>query len=279
MPRSNAKKPNGKATKRAVNKGRPQDRPPGPQATPGPSMNGKEPFVPRDKVVFASPLPGAPPKPAVPIADCDEMYMVGLFQNEGGYRRYLCIEETDTHVHLLHVPTLEHVEMTINQLRGCRVDQDHVLADMADRLHDKAAQRDLYGLRYSRALVNKALLKLKAKPLPKPPEVPEFLRPKIVPKPAPVGKVREFEAPPKPRLLTKPETRTPKMPSGGGVTGRAGEIAKLLLRPIGCTRQEILDLTGWASVSVQQQARTAGIGLRIEGTRGNMRYFGVEGGK
>lgn len=233
-------------------------------------------FLAREKVK----MPPPPPLPvaAVPVkikyADTDEMYMVGLFRNEGGYRRYLCVRETDTKVHLLHVPTLEHVELTINELRACRIDQDHVTIDMAGRLHDKAQQWDQFGFRYSRSLVNEALRKLKARPLPPIPQVPDYLKPKATPsKAAPPAKVREI--PPPKAAPAQGASRPRKMPAKTKAAGRAGEIAALLLRPDGCTRQDILKLTGWAAVSVQQQAKAAGIGLRIEGTRGNMRYFGI----
>lgn len=216
-----------------------------------------------------APVEPAPPEP-VKYAKVDDMYMVGLYQNEGGHRRYLMVEETDRIVHLLYVPTLEHVEMTPRAFKdamaktaaGSDYEIAPIRADMVETLNVKAEQWDFYGFRYSRALVNKVLKRLGAAPLPSVPQVPEHLRPvktDAKPKGEPKG----------PRTFEPPKNRV------GKVSGIVEKIAALLLRPDGCTRQEILDLTGWSSVSVQQQARAAGIGLRIEGGRGNMRYYGV----
>lgn len=55
---------------------------------------------------------------------------------------------------------------------------------------------------------------------------------------------------------------------------RAQQIGKLLLRPQGCTRKEILALTRWDSVSVDQQAEAAGLELRKERKHGATRYYG-----
>jgi len=55
---------------------------------------------------------------------------------------------------------------------------------------------------------------------------------------------------------------------------KAQQIAKLLLRPQGCTRKDIMTLTGWTSVSVDQQAKSAGLSLKKEGKYGSTRYYG-----
>lgn len=52
--------------------------------------------------------------------------------------------------------------------------------------------------------------------------------------------------------------------------------AGLLLRPEGATAKDILDLTGWPSVSVQQVARASGLRLRQEKEGRATRYFGSE---
>jgi hypothetical protein len=44
---------------------------------------------------------------------------------------------------------------------------------------------------------------------------------------------------------------------------KSARIAAMLRRKNGCTREEVLAETGWAAVSMQQQARAAGVTLKI----------------
>ena len=65
---------------------------------------------------------------------------------------------------------------------------------------------------------------------------------------------------------------TSKRKRGGSKTGL---IADLLLRKEGCTRDDILEVTGWPSVSVPAMAKAAGLKLRKEKTKGGKtHYFG-----
>jgi len=48
------------------------------------------------------------------------------------------------------------------------------------------------------------------------------------------------------------------------MTSKTEKIATLLKRPTGCTRAEILKLTGWPTVSVQAVAKACGLKLRKE---------------
>lgn len=62
-------------------------------------------------------------------------------------------------------------------------------------------------------------------------------------------------------------------------TGPRGEktlaVKKLLERKSGCTRKDILDLTGWPAVSVQTMAKAAGLKLRKEKEKGKATvYYG-----
>ena len=51
-------------------------------------------------------------------------------------------------------------------------------------------------------------------------------------------------------------------------------IGKLLLRPQGCTLSEVLNVTGWPTVSMPVQANLLGVKLRREKKPGApMRYF------
>jgi hypothetical protein len=65
-------------------------------------------------------------------------------------------------------------------------------------------------------------------------------------------------------------TREPGAPSKKEV------VKNLLLRPEGTTAAEIMAATGWPSVSVPQQARSAGLTLRMEKDGRSTRYFATE---
>lgn len=52
--------------------------------------------------------------------------------------------------------------------------------------------------------------------------------------------------------------------------------ADLLVRPEGCTAREILDATGWTSISIPSVAKAKGLDLRKEKDAGVTRYFGVK---
>jgi len=66
---------------------------------------------------------------------------------------------------------------------------------------------------------------------------------------------------------------TAQVPSPRG-NERKAALAALLKQ--GCTREEVLKLTGWPSVSMQQIARSLGVGLRIDKSMRPFRYY--EGG-
>ena len=51
------------------------------------------------------------------------------------------------------------------------------------------------------------------------------------------------------------------------------QIAALLTRKEGCTREDILKLTGWKAVSVPAQAKAAGLTLKQEKAGRAFRYF------
>ena len=56
-----------------------------------------------------------------------------------------------------------------------------------------------------------------------------------------------------------------KAQNGGPRPGtKVAQVAALLTRAKGCTREDILEATGWPSVSVQQQAEMAGLKIKIE---------------
>lgn len=219
--------------------------------------------------------------PAVRYSDTVEMYMCEVFieaehrsLGAGGQRRFLCVREDDTHAHLLHIATLEHVTMTLRELKDCEIWHGPVPMDVIERLYDKTAQWDMFQFRYSRALVNETLTKLGAEPLPPLPKVPAYLLPANPPP-------KTGKAPRAPRVIPPPATppvrnvQPAQLRKPVGAGGKVPVIAALLLREGGCTRQEILTATGWVSVSVHAQTKAAGIGLRIEGGRGNMRYYGL----
>lgn len=67
-------------------------------------------------------------------------------------------------------------------------------------------------------------------------------------------------------------TKATKPPRPGTKTET---IYKLLVRPKGCTRSDVLSATGWPAVSMQQRAEQMGLKLRLEKSSGNViRYYG-----
>ncbi len=69
----------------------------------------------------------------------------------------------------------------------------------------------------------------------------------------------------------KPGEKQKRAPTGRSKTAI---IADLLLRPTGATRADILETTGWVSVSVTTMAASAGLILRKEKANGATVYFG-----
>lgn len=74
---------------------------------------------------------------------------------------------------------------------------------------------------------------------------------------------------------TKNTKHAPKAKPAPAPTGsKLEQIAALLTRKQGCTREDILTLTGWKAVSVPAQAKAAGLELRQEKTGRSFVYFG-----
>ncbi len=65
--------------------------------------------------------------------------------------------------------------------------------------------------------------------------------------------------------------------SSSSTRTKAEIIGELLARPEGCTTKEILEATGWPSVSVPAQAKSVGLELTKEKRDGVTRYFGRKG--
>ena len=49
---------------------------------------------------------------------------------------------------------------------------------------------------------------------------------------------------------------------------KTAQVRAMLQRASGCTREQILELTGWKAVSVQQVAEKAGLKLKMEKVEG-----------
>ena len=63
----------------------------------------------------------------------------------------------------------------------------------------------------------------------------------------------------------KSTTTTKAKTNGGPRKGSAlAKVAGMLRRPGGCTREQVLKATGWTAVSLQQQAKAAGVKLKID---------------
>lgn len=176
-----------------------------------------------------------------------DMVMITLFMNEGGERGYLKVSEGNKTVHLLHVPTLEYLKLSIEDVgRFQKGDPRPVHPDLAGRLHDKAVFYEMNHMRYSRVLVSEALVKLGEQPLIFKDEV---------------------------AVAEGGEVKQPKPVAAGS---KAQMIADLLLRKEGCTTKDVLAATGWPAVSMPQQAKVAGLVLRKEKIDGTTRYWGAK---
>jgi hypothetical protein len=71
--------------------------------------------------------------------------------------------------------------------------------------------------------------------------------------------------------------RKVKRASSGPRGDKTLAVKKLLLRKNGCTRKEILEMTGWPSISVQAISRNCKLKLRKEKVAGEpTKYFGTE---
>ena len=73
------------------------------------------------------------------------------------------------------------------------------------------------------------------------------------------GRPPKLDISPKPRRGRPPKVEAQNGKTRGAMTALIG---KLLQRPNGVTRREILDATGWPTVSVQTYAKANGIKLR-----------------
>lgn len=67
--------------------------------------------------------------------------------------------------------------------------------------------------------------------------------------------------------MTASKTKVKKSNGTKRKASKVATIAKLLTRAKGCTRADVLKATKWPSVSMQQQARAAGIKLRIDDSK------------
>jgi hypothetical protein len=70
---------------------------------------------------------------------------------------------------------------------------------------------------------------------------------------------------------SKKTTKAKKATNGSG-KAKSEQIAALLRRAKGCTRADVLALTGWGAVSMQAQAKAAGVKLKIDKTVRPFRY-------
>jgi hypothetical protein len=65
-------------------------------------------------------------------------------------------------------------------------------------------------------------------------------------------------------------TKTKSKKSNGNAprkVSKAAKIAKMLRRKSGVTRDQVLKVTGWKAVSMQQMAGNAGIKLKIDSSK------------
>jgi hypothetical protein len=87
------------------------------------------------------------------------------------------------------------------------------------------------------------------------------------------GPDRQIKNPPNIKAA-KTKSAKGKRAGGKGQT-KTALVGQLLLRKEGCTTADIINATGWPTVSVPAQAKAVGLGLRKEKDGKVMRYFGV----
>ena len=73
-------------------------------------------------------------------------------------------------------------------------------------------------------------------------------------------------------MAAKSKAKTAKKTVKTNGTVKNEQIIKLMRRTNGVTRAEVLELTGWAAVSMQQQAKAAGVRLKIDKSARPFRY-------
>jgi hypothetical protein len=86
------------------------------------------------------------------------------------------------------------------------------------------------------------------------------------------SKAREAQAEALANISSAPATKELK-PKGNG-SSKTSAVAGLLTRDGGCTTKDILEATGWPSVSVPAMAKAAGLSLRKVKEGKSTRYFG-----
>lgn len=119
----------------------------------------------------------------------------------------------------------------------------------------------------SAAALRKALKASTAPKVAKKVATPKAVKSKAAPKANGASKAAKATKAPKASAVAK-ELRSRGM-------SKLDAIAALLTRKCGTTNAEILEATGWPSVSVPQQATAAGLKLRKEKEKGKpTRYFG-----
>lgn len=95
---------------------------------------------------------------------------IELYANEGGIRRFLVVSMRGKTAHLLYIPDLTHTTVEVRQLHQDvttgKAKWFAVPPNLAARLSEKAQKWEGYGFRFSRNLVNEALIGLGAAPLP-----------------------------------------------------------------------------------------------------------------
>jgi len=120
-----------------------------------------------------------------------------------------------------------------------------------------------------------ALKAIKAAQAPKAPPAKKNA-PRATPAPGNghLNKTRANEAKRQAQAKAGKAKAAPKAPGSVKPGSKLAAIVDLLKRKSGCTRADVLKVTGWPSVSMQQQAAAAGLALRLQKEGAITRYFG-----
>jgi hypothetical protein len=74
----------------------------------------------------------------------------------------------------------------------------------------------------------------------------------------------------------KTTTKKPANKTNG--KSKKSQVAAMLQRASGCTRKQVLEVTGWKAVSMQAQAKAAGVRLKMQKVEGKPIVYRCTGG-
>jgi hypothetical protein len=75
------------------------------------------------------------------------------------------------------------------------------------------------------------------------------------------------------KKVAKPATKKVAKKSNGNGSNKTQQVLALMRRAKGVTREEVLKLTGWKAVSMQQLAKSTGVTLKVDDSERPFHYM------